>query len=926
MLKYKVTLHNMAANANVLDITDTQIVESVGYDVMDVDNLVLNEDNTKNKIIFTVKDIFNIQPGSHLLGVNRINLSNEDGTVINTYEYSEDLVADSASDVDNTFTVMVNKRLLLTMESIKVETIYHSIQFIDNKWVISRTNRDWLLKNGVDMDNNIVLTNMLCIGSDNATVPMNEELVNSNSVFYYENNCWKHIHMVDGEITKTIEGEKNEDLKSFHTYDTKDRYVHNLDNGKIYYTRETYVVCECNTTHFFSAPNKTYEVDEDEEVGIESIRTTKYGKNIVKSVDYPNLLFEHKRIDDEGFFFIEGININELHIDNDSTLSFNLDGIEEKETIIERLFPNGMEVNYIGEEEYDVPLQDGSNGAFNVSRENIMYNSEYTTFDIIFNTAVNTIQIPFGQKFETDMFHNDALKTHFVDTEMAKAINPIMDLEKDVYLPAICDVTKEGEDYKHINGKYRDCYGIIFNLHFREHRDDDGQQWKCEKESYWNGTRVLKYKDKKIIDLQGRVFQYKKNTEDIKNDTCVAKTNKRDYFSYFGATPTYGDNSANWDCDIDNLYGIDNDEIINFNKYKSKREYNPGRKDDKNLLKEYQSDTLGYLGFTNNDVKFQKSKLKKSFLRISFYDSDNIGNQNLLQTSTIFLDSGNLFAKYVKYIDDDNKYEVLEKFTDNPGLDKYGRQYGITYEQGEVIEGKIYKCLRSPNRQKCAIYGSPTATTGDFKTVGNNTTEYDKGGIRVNREPMRLSAINVDNGDLGDSILSLEELRLSSQFEVSDKFSSKRSSEGFYFYTYKNNDNGVFPSDIYMRVEFNHAGYGRTIPFMMPYIRQNEENGEHSIKRYRNRTKKIKTFDDICYDWSEIDYDNENGVEKDANDIGYGTIRYMKYSYIHWKYRYDKETQKHIYYLDPDIYGDSVTTKNGHGNNIILNLYEGKIR
>lgn len=183
MLKYKVSLHNMANNANVLDITDTQIIESVGYDVMDIDNLILDEDNTKNKIIFTAKDILSIQPGSHLLGVNRVNLSNEDGTIINTYEYSEDLVVDSASNVDNVFSVMVGKRLPLSMDSIKVETIYHSIRFVDNKWEICKSNRGWLIENSVDMKNCLIQTNMLCIGSDKATVPLMESWLTQTASF-----------------------------------------------------------------------------------------------------------------------------------------------------------------------------------------------------------------------------------------------------------------------------------------------------------------------------------------------------------------------------------------------------------------------------------------------------------------------------------------------------------------------------------------------------------------------------------------------------------------------------------------------------------------------------------------------------------------------------------------------------------------------
>lgn len=60
------------------------------------------------------------------------------------------------------------------------------------------------------------------------------------------------------------------------------------------------------------------------------------------------------------------------------------------------------------------------------------------------------------------------------------------------------------------------------------------------------------------------------------------------------------------------------------------------------------SDLVGYLGFEDNDIYYQKTKVKKSFLRLMFYDSKDLLNKNLLTYSTTFLDSGKLFTKYSK--------------------------------------------------------------------------------------------------------------------------------------------------------------------------------------------------------------------------------------------------------------------------------------
>ena len=106
-----------------------------------------------------------------------------------------------------------------------------------------------------------------------------------------------------------------------------------------------------------------------------------------------------------------------------------------------------------------------------------------------------------------------------------------------------------------------------------------------------------------------------------------------------------------------------------------------------------------------------------------------------------------------------------------------------------------------------------------------------------------------------------------------------------------------------MKVEFNHAGYGRTIPFMMPFKDPNKEEGNG-----------IKTFRDILDDWN-------------SEDGKYGARRYMKYSYIHFKYKYDKRYKRHIYYLDDEFYGKNPKNGGVHydDNIMVINLYEAKM-
>lgn len=155
------------------------------------------------------------------------------------------------------------------------------------------------------------------------------------------------------------------------------------------------------------------------------------------------------------------------------------------------------------------------------------------------------------------------------------------------------------------------------------------------------------------------------------------------------------------------------------------------------------SDLLGYLGFTANDILNQKMKLKKSFLRLSFYDSKDPISQKLMFYSTIFLDTGSLYGKYLK------------------GVKKSKEKASLRRE-----------------------------STYSIMTDSDNENE-----------------------------------RLSSQFVVYDEYNTTRSSEGYNLYLFEDDalEKNV-ETDIYLKVEFNHAGYGRTIPFVM-WNMDNPENG-----------------------------------------------------------------------------------------------------
>ena len=267
----------------------------------------------------------------------------------------------------------------------------------------------------------------------------------------------------------------------------------------------------------------------------------------------------------------------------------------------------------------------------------------------------------------------------------------------------------------------------------------------------------------------------------------------------------------------------------------------------------FQSDNISKLGFGENDVKFQKSKLKKTFLRLSFYDSDDINNQNLIAYSTVFINSNKLFTNYVKNI-----------------------------------------------------------TTRGYKTYKNNEIKSSI-GLNVNSE---IDSVFEKQNQIQFVDDNCEDYRLSSRFNIKDRNTNQSSSEGFYIYVWKDYFNGSYPNDLYLHVDLNHAGYGRVLPLMFPHfgpIRNDYWDGKISNTWYNNEEeyKGIKSIHDIVNDW---------------NYGGYDMRRYLKYSFIHLKCKYDNKLDKYVYYLDNEYYGQNVNNLyDTNTKTLNLNLYEGKI-
>ena len=235
------------------------------------------------------------------------------------------------------------------------------------------------------------------------------------------------------------------------------------------------------------------------------------------------------------------------------------------------------------------------------------------------------------------------------------------------------------------------------------------------------------------------------------------------------------------------------------------------------------SDLLGFLDFTNDDVFYQKSKISKSFLRLTFYDSPDPKRQSLLHSATVFMNEGNLYNKFINNV-----------------------------KNGEFLT--IIKNDESISRAN---------NLGIATSVSVDTEVSDGGHVKLD-----------------------ENKRLSSQFLIKSRYEEETSSEGFYLYMFKNLSDNLHEKSIYMKVEFNHAGVGRTIPFILPL-------SEDGITPMSMNTEE---------DWNIL----KKGVK--LKDL-------YKNMFIELKVVYDAINNRYVYYRP----------QTSDNNKMIFNLFELKI-
>lgn len=168
------------------------------------------------------------------------------------------------------------------------------------------------------------------------------------------------------------------------------------------------------------------------------------------------------------------------------------------------------------------------------------------------------------------------------------------------------------------------------------------------------------------------------------------------------------------------------------------------------------SDLLGYFGFDDNDIFYQKAKVSKSFLRLSYYDNNDPVNQSLLNYSTIFFDSGEIYGKYLK------QKEYIEQMPDNS---RWKYAVGLCPEEGYRVDSQI-TVTNEYDKTKCAegfnIYlFAEDAPTGDEELPDDGNVEEGKNYEKAIY--MRVEFNNAKNGKTIPLVLSNDNISIKNE-------------------------------------------------------------------------------------------------------------------------------------------------------------------
>lgn len=272
---------------------------------------------------------------------------------------------------------------------------------------------------------------------------------------------------------------------------------------------------------------------------------------------------------------------------------------------------------YKEEETIVKPIDIGSNI---INRFRFYIDSTYLNLPIALdNTAAN------------NMLQDVIVKRDFIDKNVESSINRIIDMEKDMYYPAF---------------KINEMTSLIDELEFKLHfRTRDLTSWTVNEDYHMYYSNSGLTSNNMLCNWNVIDYYYDDNYDDgihnkfgieiSPNLTGVSKN------YYFKEVDKGGNSEEANKKEGSIVYGEQTD--VNHSDNCLDNTYY------REVITKFSqpADLLYFLKFDDDDVQFQKSKLKKSFLRLLFYDTPNPETQSLLAMSTIFFDVNKFYKIFL---------------------------------------------------------------------------------------------------------------------------------------------------------------------------------------------------------------------------------------------------------------------------------------
>lgn len=383
-------------------------------------------------------------------------------------------------------------------------------------------------------------------------------------------------------------------------------------------------------------------------------------------------------------------------------------------------------------------------------------------------TASLKFDLGVGEDFANNLFQSTLFETSYIEKVKEENINKIIDYEKHMFYPAYLT----NEIHFHEYGSFLNESGLVEVNDGLGNYSQDLDKYSCD---------VNKIVFNLYLKRRGDNFEEEYEDWAVKDEA---------YWNIWDGTEIFANKKL-----LDSVRSTNNN-----------------------------GDLLGYLGFNDNDIFYQKNNLKKSFLRISVYDSPYKQNQKLLYYSTLFFDSNVLYKKYTNY----NNYSRTKiDDLEIPRVYEYGRQI--------------------PDEEK-----------------------------------------------------------LTATFTCTSKLDDTASSDGFYLYLFNTIVEDARCTPLYMKVEFNNAKYGKTVPLICP--------------RTDARDKRIDIGSDDFPEDYEVEYGSNNHSYIDIDKL-------YKDLYIPIFVRYNNVKNRCEWYIADNLQAHKSKSKliQGPKDTIVLNLYEPRI-